>query len=99
MRKDYGECGHETRLLGPRLRPHFESLKDDCRPRRRRRSGTETSFRSGPIPDAGSESVGVVMNLREFFFILFQNLSALIEFNIIAVISASDVPAALLAHH
>src|SRR5438874_1032231 len=29
MRKDYGECGHETRLLGPRLRPYFESLKDD----------------------------------------------------------------------
>src|SRR5437016_523631 len=28
MRKDYGECGHETRLLGPRLRPHFEEKQN-----------------------------------------------------------------------
>src|SRR5207247_11256096 len=77
-----------------------QSLKDDCRPRRRRRSGTETSFRSGPIPDAGSQSVGVVVNRREFFLaLLLQSRSASVEVAVMEVFSASDGPAALLVHH
>src|SRR3989441_9533195 len=58
MRKDYGECSHKTRLLGPRLRPHFEE-----KPNNSLRATPLRPVKWRPLPRPAKKVTGITSHI------------------------------------